>query len=244
MEATIKNQQGEILDYTFHAGQENARNLLIIGHGVTGNKDRPFVVALAEAVATEGLPVLRFSFSGNGGSGGDFRQSTISKEVDDLKSVLSAVDDSGYRVIYAGHSMGGAVGVLTAASDERIKFLISLAGMVNTKAFYEREFAEEIPDSGCMWEESSCPLSSIFKNDLESIKSTASKVKEIKVPLLFVHGSTDDVVPIEDTHEIFALANEPKKLVEIPGANHVFSEDGEKPMIDAVINWIGESLKG
>ena len=51
MDQEIKNAHGETLDYTFHAGQENARNLLIIGHGVTGNKDRPFVVALAEAVA-------------------------------------------------------------------------------------------------------------------------------------------------------------------------------------------------
>ena len=42
--------------------------------------------------------------------------------------------------------MGGAVGTLAAASDDRIKFLISLAGMVNTKAFYEREF--EAFDSG------------------------------------------------------------------------------------------------
>jgi len=31
--------------------------------------------------------------------------------------------------------------------------------------------------------------------------------------------------------------------VEIPGANHVFSDDGEKPMIDAVIDWIGNSLR-
>ena len=70
MDQIIKNSQGETLEYTFHAGQENARNLLIVGHGVTGNKDRPFVVALAEAVSAEGLPVLRFSFSGNGGSEG------------------------------------------------------------------------------------------------------------------------------------------------------------------------------
>ncbi|MDC3284636.1 alpha/beta fold hydrolase [Opitutales bacterium] len=243
MEETIKNQDEEIIEYTFHAGQENARNLLIIGHGLTGNKDRPFVVALAEAVAAEGLPVLRFSFSGNGGSGGDFRQSTISKEVDDLKAVLSAADASGYRVIYAGHSMGGAVGVLAAASDERIKLLISLAGMVNTQAFYEREFGEVTPDSGCMWEEASCPLSSTFKDDLESIITTAPKASEVKVPWLLVHGTEDDVVPIEDSQEIFAHANEPKKLVEIPGANHVFSEAGEKPMIDAVIDWIGDSLR-
>jgi alpha-beta hydrolase superfamily lysophospholipase len=243
MNQEIKNAEGEILDYTFHAGQENARNLLIIGHGVTGNKDRPFVVALAEAVAAEGLPVLRFSFSGNGSSGGDFRKSTISKEVADLNAVVTAAHENGYRVIYAGHSMGGAVGVLAAAADDRIRFLISLAGMVNTKAFYEREFGEETPDSGCMWEEPSCPLSSTFKNDLESIVSTALKASEVKVPWLLVHGSEDDVVPISDSQEIFALANEPKKLVEIPGANHVFSEAGEQPMIDAVIDWIGESLR-
>ena len=74
MDQVIKNAQGETLEYTFHAGQKNARNLLIIGHGVTGNKDRPFVIALAEAVVAEGMPVLRFSFSGNGGSDGDFRK--------------------------------------------------------------------------------------------------------------------------------------------------------------------------
>jgi len=243
MDQEIKNAHGETLDYTFHAGQENARNLLIIGHGVTGNKDRPFVVALAEAVAAEGLPVLRFSFSGNGSSDGDFRKSTISKEVEDLHAVVTAAHENGHRVIYAGHSMGGAVGVLAAAADDRIRFLISLAGMVSTKAFYEREFGEETPDSGCMWEEPSCPLSSTFKNDLESIVTTAPKASEVKVPWLLIHGTEDDVVPISDSQEIFALANEPKKLVEIPGANHVFSEAGEQPMIDAVIDWIGESLR-
>ena len=49
--------------------------------------------------------------------------------------------------------------------------------------------------------------------------------------------------PLKIPLEIFALAAEPKKMVEIPGANHVFSEAGEKPMIDAVINWIGETLQ-
>ena len=86
---SIQNPSGDTIDYTFHDGAEGARDLLIIGHGVTGNKDRPFVIGLAEAVAAEGMPVLRFSFSGNGDSGGKFADCTISKEVDDLKAVLS-----------------------------------------------------------------------------------------------------------------------------------------------------------
>jgi len=243
MDEIITNSQGETLDYTFHDPGNQSRDILIIGHGVTGNKDRPFVVALAETVASEGMAVMRFSFSGNGASGGDFRDCTISKEVDDLKAVVTAVVNNGYRVTYAGHSMGGAVGVLAASSDERIRHLISLAGMVNTKDFYDREFGEEKPDDGCMWEEPRCTLSSTYKNDMYSIGSVATKASEVKVPWLLIHGDADDVVPIDDSREIFALANEPKKIIEIPGANHVFSEAGLEPMIEAVINWIGDAIR-
>ena len=243
MEEIITNSQKETLDYTFHDPGNQSRDILIIGHGVTGNKDRPFVVALAEAVASEGMAVLRFSFAGNGTSGGDFRDCTISKEVEDLKVVVTSAVNNGYRVTYAGHSMGGAVGVLAASSDHKIRHLISLAGMVNTKDFYDREFGEEKPDDGCMWEEPSCPLSSTYKNDMYSIGSVASKASEVKVPWLLIHGDSDDVVPIDDSREIFALANEPKKIIEIPGANHVFSEASLEPMREAVIDWIGETLR-
>ncbi len=238
----IKNKVGETLDYTFHEGSANCRDLLLIGHGVTGNKDRPFVIALADAVSASGVNVLRFSFAGNGNSGGEFRECTISKEVEDLQAVLSVVDEKDYRVIYAGHSMGGAVGVLTAVQDTRIKFLISLAGMVRTEKFYDTEFGEETPDIGCMWEISDCPLSSAFKDDLKSIHSTAPQASQVSVPWLLIHGTADDVVLIDDSREVYALAAEPKKLVEIEGVNHVFSEHGQKPMIEAVIDWLQTSL--
>ena len=74
--------------------------------------------------------------------------------------------------------------------------------------------------------------------------SVAAKASEVKVPWLLIHGDADDVVPVEDSREIFNLANEPKKIIEIPGANHVFSETGLEPMSEAVIDWIGEILRG
>ena len=240
----ITNSHGEKIDYAFHEGSENARDLLVIGHGVTGNKDRPFVEALAMAVSGEGVPTLRMSFAGNGNSGGRFEDCTITKEVGDLTAVLNAVESSGLSVTYAGHSMGGAVGVLAAASDSRIRNLVSLAGMVNTKAFYEREFGDETPDEGCMWEEPSCPLSSHYVEDMKAIGSVAPQASSIRVPWLLVHGTEDDVVPMEDSKEIFTLANEPKKLVEIAEANHVFAGDDALPyMIEAVIAWLGDTLR-
>ena len=41
MFGTIRNSSGEVLDYTFHAGTEGSRHIAVLGHGVTGNKDRP-----------------------------------------------------------------------------------------------------------------------------------------------------------------------------------------------------------
>src|SRR5688572_12986102 len=127
MVTEIRNAQGQRLDYTYHHAREGARELVVIGHGVTGNKDRPFVVALAEGLAKAGIPSLRFSFSGNGTSQGKFTESTITREVADLGSVIDAIAER--QICYVGHSMGGAVGVLRAAQDQRIRALVSLAGM-------------------------------------------------------------------------------------------------------------------
>ena len=234
----IKNKFGETIDYTFHSASRESDKVVVLGHGVTGNKDRPFVVALAEELAKAGISALRFSFSGNGASGGRFVESTISKEVDDLGSVLNQVTAA--RIGYIGHSMGGAVGVLRAAKDSRLKFLVSLAGMVNTRAFAEREFGMVKPGEGCMWDDTGCPLSQAYMDDMRAIDSVADCAPKIKVPWLLVHGIDDDVVPISDSREIFAKANEPKQLIEIPNCNHVFAGACMPVMIEHVKNWISK----
>lgn len=235
MFGTIRNPSGEVLDYTFHAGTEGSRHIAVLGHGVTGNKDRPFVVALAEGLAAAGIHALRFSFAGNGASEGRFADATISKEVEDLGAVLGTLD--GYSVCYVGHSMGGAVGVLCASRDERIRLLVSLAGMVHTHAFAAREFGEEVPDEGCMWEEPDCPLSQAYMDDMAQIDTVVRRGAEIVVPWLLVHGSEDDVVPIDDSHDILARASGNAELVVIDGADHVFSEHAQV-MVEKVVGWL------
>ena len=119
---------------------------MVIGHGVTAHKDRPFLVALAEGLSRAGIAALRISFSGNGASEGRFEDSNISKEVEDLGAVLDALP--GRALAYAGHSMGGAVGVLRAARDPRIRALVSLAAIVHTRASWTARSATSPPASG------------------------------------------------------------------------------------------------
>src|SRR4030095_6493834 len=107
--------------------------------------------------------------------------------------------------------MGGAVGVLPTAKDPRIKALVSLAGMVHTKAFAEREFGMVKPGEGFMWDDTDCPLSQKYMDDMARIGWVVEFAPQIRVPWLLIHGTEDDVVPIQDSRDIFAQANMPKE---------------------------------
>lgn len=243
MNKPIQNSFGERLDYSFAPGIEAEKKsdwIVLLGHGVTGNKDRPVVVDPANALNAAGFDTLRFSFAGNGDSEGDFRDATISKEVGDLDAMLSAVSETYPKIAYIGHSMGGAVGVIQAAKDKRIDALVSLAGMVDTKAFAQTEFGEETPDEGLMWEEESCPLSSRFMRDLcETIGTVAPLAESIQIPWLLIHGTADDVVLPKDTETVQSLKGRSVDAHFIDGADHSFNEPAHKAqMTQAVVDWL------
>lgn len=230
----IRNRAAERLDFTYHAGAELGGPVVVIGHGVTGHKDRPFLVALAEGLARLGLAALRISFSGNAGSEGRFEDSCISKEVEDLGAVLNALE--GRAIAYAGHSMGGAVGVLRTSSDPRIQLLVSLAAIVHTSAFVERAFGDLSPGE-LMFGKPGCVLSQQYLDDLRGIDSVLHHAAQVTVPWLFVHGTRDTLVPIQDTHDAYAHARAPKQQVLLEGADHVFEPGFTPQMVEAVCIW-------
>lgn len=235
--AEIRNRHGERLDFTALEGSSSGRDLVVIGHGVTGNKDRPHLVALAEGLAKEGIASLRVSFSGNGASEGEFTASTISKEVEDLGSVLDALSE--WKITYVGHSMGAAVGVVRASQDARIKRLVSLAGMAQPAEFAQCEFGAATPGKDFMWDDEDCPLGEIFMRDMAAIPTVADAARGINVPWLLVHGTADDVVPISDSEDLVqAVGVERVKFVRVEGANHGFAEAQAPVMVAAVIDWL------
>jgi len=189
----IRNASGERLDVSFHEA-EKSDFLVILGHGLTGNKDRPLLVALAEALAEKGWPCLRISFSGNGESEG-----------------------------------------------ERIQVLVSLAGMVNTAEFAEREFGDVLPGEGYMWDKPDCPLSQSYVTDLKQIGNTLGAARELRLPWLLLHGSADDVVFPADSQDLMQVLRGPSELVEIEGAGHSF-ENHYSSVIAEVTDWLEKYL--
>lgn len=235
---TIRNQFGERLDHVFTPGREGGRDLVVIGHGVTSHHDRPYFAELCAGFARAATASLRFSFAGNGNSEGRFEDCTITKEVGDLGSVLDSFD--GWNVTYVGHSMGGAVGMLRASMDERLAALVSLAGMVQVQAFMERVFGHLEPDREDMLDREGCPLTRTFLDDAKRIGTVLPQAAALELPFLIVHGSADELVPIEESYELHA-ANATSELAVLEGVDHRFTDHLDE-LVRTVVSWTTAQL--
>lgn len=239
MITTIKNPSNEKLDFDYQPPTDPAKRdwTFVLGHGVTGNMDRPLIVDAARILNQAGYATLRFSFAGNGNSEGRFEEATITKEVEDLGAVLDAIGER--KIGYIGHSMGAAVGVLRQQKDSRIELLVSLAGMVDTRRFAQAEFGDLAPGRDNMWDDENCPLSEAYMNDAcHTVGNVLEQAKRVSIPWLLIHGTADDVVLPEDSKAIDALNKPNVSLALIEGGDHSFNEEARQPALDTLSLWI------
>ena len=117
-------------DSASESGSRQRWPLVIICHGFVGNRigvDRLFVLA-ARHFSSRGFMTLRFDYGGCGestgvyGSGGLPSLISQTRKVIDYAFGLDCVDPGNITLL--GHSLGGAVAVLTAAQDPRVKSLV------------------------------------------------------------------------------------------------------------------------
>ncbi len=96
---------------------------LVLCHGLPGNEKN---LDLAQAVRRAGWNVVTFNYRGSWGSPGAFH---FAQNPDDARAVLAFLRDPANaarlgidpaRIAIAGHSMGGWVAALVAASDRRL----------------------------------------------------------------------------------------------------------------------------
>ena len=92
---------------------------------------KPFLV-IADHLSRHGIAVLRYDDRGVGQSGGDFATSTTQDFAQDAAAAigfLAARDDiDPGRIGLIGHSEGGNIATMLAASDRRLAHVIMLAG--------------------------------------------------------------------------------------------------------------------
>ena len=237
----IRNAHGERIDSTFTPGAEGRQDLVIVAHGVTSHKERPWLVGLCDRLAREGIASLRISYSGNGESDGRYEEATITKEVADLGCVIDHLEERNWRLAYAGHSMGGAVGTLRAAKDARLIAFLSLAGMVHVARFMERLFGHLEPGKDVMLGKEHCPLSQGFLDDARAVGDVLDAARSLRLPHLIIHGTEDEIVPYQDALDFCAVTDGRTELVTLEGIDHRFTGAVEK-MAEAGATWLARQF--
>ncbi len=105
---------------------------VILCHGMESTKDGAKQRLLGERLSRAGMSVLRFDFSYVGESEGEFADLTFRGEVDDLVGAWDFFRTRvGGPIGLLGSSMGGAVALLFAAAEPRVRALATIAAVAH-----------------------------------------------------------------------------------------------------------------
>ena len=127
----FKNHDGENLTGTLHLPEKSSQLGIVLGHCFTCTRHTTILRRLAEDLTREGFIVLRFDFSGNGQSEGEFSQSTYSKQVTEMQKAAEIVASKGAAWIgMAGHSMGGLISFLTASQTDGVHAVCTIGSRI------------------------------------------------------------------------------------------------------------------
>lgn len=238
------NQLGEKLIGTLHLPESPTSYGVIFGHCFTCTRHTSIIRHICSELAEENFMALRFDFSGNGQSEGNFAESTYSKQVAEIETATAFISKKGATWIgLAGHSLGAVIVLLTADRMSTIKAVCTLAGRfsgLNATHFLSRNQRKELRNSGRIFFSSrgrSLELSRDFFADAEQY-NLPDIISSLQAPLLVVHGDQDEIIPVDEASQAHDLNPEGTRLAVIPGADHMFSlKEHREQISQLVVEW-------
>ena len=209
-EVVLTSSDGEKL-IAWHVPPRAGRPLLIYFHGNAGALD--LRAGRFKWVVADGDGLLALSYRGYGGSSGRPSEEGFIRDAVAAYEFAAARYPADKLVLW-GESLGTAVAVALAAERK-------VAGVILDAPFTS---AVDVGAAAYPF----APVRWLIKDTWRSDR----RIKRVSAPLLVLHGERDRIVPIRFGERLFALANEPKKMVRFPRGTHVDLDD--HGAIDAV----------
>ncbi len=222
-DVSFKSPDGLTLrGWYFRAAQEELGTILVC-HGNAENMSTH--VKLDLWLIDAGYNLFIFDYRGYGRSEGtpDVKGIHLDAEAA-LETVLFALPRTkNDGIIVFGKSLGGAVAIYTVAnspSKGRVKALI----LDSPFSDYRRIAREKIAASIIGWP-FQYPLSWLVNDDYSPVKYIA---KVSPVPVVFIHGNHDEIVPGHHSSTLYNVALSPKEIWEVKMPGHVLAQADER----------------
>jgi uncharacterized protein len=181
---------------------KNPQAVILFCHGNAGNLTHR-VDVMQDLPQHADSSLLVFDYRGYGKSQGSPDEAGVLADARAARKWLA--ERAGVAetdIVLWGESIGGAVAVDLAAED-------GARGLILENAF------TSLPEVAA-WHYPWLPVRWLMRGQLNSL----AKIGRYHGPLLMVHGDADSVIPYSFGQKLFAAANEPKRFVTQPGADH------------------------
>ena len=245
---TLKNSKNQNLIGVLYKPENRERfPIAIFCHGYRSTKENIKVKPIAENLVRAGAGLFAFDFSGMGESEGKFEDTTISQYIDDLKCAIDRISLTTVKISVIGSSLGGLIALQEAAKDKRIKSL----ALISPVSHFPWGNKEEFSDIG-KWKDKGYAFTnsrrfgklrinySFYEDGLKY--GDISKYKQIRIPVLIIHGTKDKAVPIKDSIAITKLIYN-SKLIKIDGADHMYTKPKDfENMVNSAYKFITDVL--
>lgn len=175
--------------------------------GAGGNKSYYNNLARVQAMRQLGFSVLVIDYRGFGASQGSFpSESQIYQDSQSAWDYLVKTRQiAAENIVIYGESLGGSIAINLAVKNPKAKAVIVQSSFTR--------MAEVIEEKYWLW---LFPIDTILTEKFDSLE----RVRSLKIPILFIHGTADDIVPSYMSEQLYKAAPEPKQIFLIPGARH------------------------
>jgi len=220
--------------------ESGPHSFALFAHCFTCGKDVVSASRIARALVARGYAVLRFDFTGLGGSDGDFANSNFSSNVNDLVLAADFLREN-YRApsLLIGHSLGGAAVLAAAHAMKEVRGVVTIGAPADPEHVV-KQFGcktDEISRTGVAEVQLAGRPFQIKKQFLEDLadQSLVEKIAKLKKALLVFHSPVDEVVSIHEAGKIYRNAKHPKSFVSLDDADHLLTRATDAEYVAATI---------
>jgi fermentation-respiration switch protein FrsA (DUF1100 family) len=202
-----------------------SQRVIIMLHGEEQHRADPSIgmLDIAQGLVEHGYSVLMFDFRGHGESEG----SMVSGGVYEKRDLLGAVDYLKGRGLedigVLGFSLGAVTALMAAGETDDIDAIVADSSFADLNDIIGPEFSKRTSLPEFFAPILLFMVKVMYGVDFTAIRPVES-VRELSMPILFIQGEEDEIVPLEHANRLKEASRNPEsELWIVPRATHVRS---------------------